>query len=358
MRPLLALSAILTVACVHSAPLPPLADRTTTSPSICKLSTPEHTRFLQLRLPGGGPVFAETGRGSQGWPAVEAALVWRESAWLEVAVAGGGLLVWADVEATEREVLYAARNIELGQLGFLTMDAHLRVVGADGDQLTIRPGKHAFEYFQPVASVDQQLGCDALSLMRPEGAPKDSDAMLASLGFEPSRRAWIHVPQRVPVHASPDGEVLGHLLAAKLSPGVQVLEERDGWLRIVLSSYWTGVVWYGWLEASHEDPDPTLGLGGLGTRGTGGGPKPAWLACEARHPLFAQPKGADPTHVGWIEPGTVFEQQPSQAEDATTTAGLVSVRLRHSWLQPRNSTMLLPEAAAACPPAPTTGASP
>ncbi len=350
MHRILAASAILGIACasVRQAALPTMEDRAKAGSLLCRFSAPVHPRSLELRLPGGGPVFAQTGYGASSWPQVDADLVWRGSAWLEVVVAGDGLLVWADVEATEREVLYAAKRIALGQVGFMALDADLRVVGGERDRVVVRPSSHAFTVFQPVGSVDQQVSCDALSLIRPAGAPDGGDARLASLGLEPIRRAWIRVPDALPLRASPAGEILGHVQPGLEAQDVEVLEEREGWLRVVLGDHYTGTVWLGWLAASREDPGLAYGVGGLGARRTGPRPEPRWQACSDRQPLFAQPAGTNPTQVGWILQGTVFAVQRAEEQAATIPESLVSIRLRETWLHSADTTLLLPQVAVGC----------
>jgi len=350
MQRILSSSAALALACAttHQPLHPPLLERTVPVAPTCVFGDPEHSRTMELRMPGGGPVIGKTSYGDEGWPRVDAMLIGDGSPSLYAAVAGGGLNLWLEIDVSDQEVLVAAETIDLGPAGGAAIDADILVVGVDGDQLVVRPGHAAFEVFEPAAPVDQVVACEAVTLEAPLDVDDSNAELFASFGLEPARAAWIDASEAVPVLAAPDGDLLGHLRTSDGPHGLKVLDESDSWLHVAIGGLYTRVVWQGWIEARYEETDEFHGIGGLGTRGKGLQSSTRWRECAARQPVFLQPTGREPVHVGWMDPQTLFSLSISEDEGAQNPEGLVPVFLHKPWLSLEAAVMFLPEEAAEC----------
>jgi hypothetical protein len=147
------------------------------------------------------------------------------------------------------------------------------------------------------------------------------------------------VGRRAVLYDEPGGRRLGALRLGRNADPLQVLEERSGWTRVALP-HWSGTVWHGWTKARLGGP-PEVGWGGLGARMDTA--QPVLRACPDEQPLFGG-RRLEPVEVGRVAAGVPFEL-------LETRDGYSAVRFPGSWLQAwEGNALLLPAAAAACPP--------
>lgn len=339
MRPALpaALTALLASGCAaHVAPRP--------APEaivVCNTDLARWRGGMPLRLPGGGPVFAEAWA-YDGTVALKGRMLWQDRGVLEAHLSGRGVALDAEVDLTKDAELRLRRPLRLGDFGLLRPNAPVHLVGASPGRLTVRPVAWSLEGLEAVAPVEASLTCEDTTFFTQPGRAWDPARELRSYGLrEDAPRRVLPAGQGAELRAAPDGPVRLRLLPGKGGHSLYVLERRDGWSRVA-SLHWEGVAWVGWvptgaLETPKDDGTSDL-LGVLG----GQEDAPPARGCPEPLPLSVRVDGRV-ARVGRVEAGTPFRVIGEAAE------GRVPIDLDGGWLDAKaGAQLLLPARAAAC----------
>lgn len=254
---------------------------------------------------------------------------------------GDGIILDADVDASEGAMLSALTTVAAGPVAVLPRGAELWVVRAEARRLTVTVPDEAMDVFVPLERPLAEVSCEALTLY-----PQHVDA-LEWAGFDKAApRALLSLDAEVALATAPGGARVGVFKARKAPLPVRRLEQRGDQVRVAYV-HLTGVVWHGWVAASalRDEPEKDLadvfGMGGL--LGNLVGEEPGWVACAVEQKLYAQLAGRV-EHVGRVVAATPFKPGPVEG-------AYVPVDFRNSWLTPEEGVrFLLGAEAAACGP--------
>lgn len=249
---------------------------------------------------------------------------------------GDGLVLDADVDASDAAMLRAYTTVKAGPACILPRGAELVVHGPGDKGLRVTPPREAYEDFMPAAGPLAEMACEALTLY-----PQDADA-LEWAGFDKdSPGVLINSTAELPVHDAPGGAVIGRFRGRPEPWRVYRVETRDGWTHVADVDA-TGVVWHGWVpNASLREPEKSdlsnvFGYGGLGSPR---GADETWRACAVENRLYARLASGAVVPVGRVLASTPF--RPGDA-----AGGYVAVSFRNRWLTPEDGVTFVLEASA------------
>lgn len=255
---------------------------------------------------------------------------------------GDGIILDADVDASEGAMLSAFTTVAAGPVAVLPRGAEVWVVRAEDKRLTVTVPDEAMDVFVPLERPLAEMSCEALTLY-----PQDVDA-LEWAGFDKTTpRAWLRLDAQVALTTAPGGAPVGVFKARPKPLRVHRLEQRGEQVRVAYVHF-TGVVWHGWVAAAvvrdgeDEGVSSLFGMGGL-LGSLMGGEEPGWVACAVEQKLYAQ-LGGRVEQVGRVVAATPFKPGPVEG-------AYVPVDFRNSWLTPEEGVrFLLGAEAASCAP--------
>ncbi|MFT3840126.1 MAG: hypothetical protein QM723_24270 [Myxococcaceae bacterium] len=352
MRSLVVFALALVACATH--PLPAGTDR---SPPICAFGTAVWEHAVPLEVPGGTYIYAHANTNGSYPPSAKGAALHLHNepvsghrgepldAVLELSLERDGYTLWAETSARDEPVLSTEAGFPVGDFGQVMPGAAVKIVGGQPGEAAVEPASWATEDFVPVSLPATRLKCEDLVLHLHERGPEVAEKELAQLKLGPVlREALISPGAAVELHASPGGPVRGNIRADPQGHFVRVLEEKDGWSRVV-AAHWVGVYWFGWVKtdqlqvAPEEKPEPAAA--------PPGGSPPAFLQkgqrCDSNLDLFVEKSGVRQP-IGQLAKNTAFTLMGGDGEFAV-------LDVHGLWFTLEDGVRLeVPEKARACPP--------
>jgi hypothetical protein len=347
------LAAALAVTACATHPLPAGKDR---SPPLCIFGSAVWEHAVPLEVPGGAFVYAHANANGAYSPNAHGAVLHlhgdaspdnrhRElvDAVLELSLERDGYTLWAETSVRDQPVLATEAGFAVGDFGQVVPGAGVKVTGGTPGELLVQPASWSTEDFTPVQLPEVKVKCEDLVLHTHERPPGVEDKELAQLKLSPVlREALIKPGADVELRATPDGAVRGVIRAHPEGHFVRVLEEKDGWSRVV-AAHWVGVYWFGWMKtdqlqaAPEEKVEAAVPPGGsppnLAVKGQ---------RCEGALDVFVEKNGVRQP-IGRMAKNTAFKLMGGDGEFAVIDA-------RGLWFTLEEGVRLeVPEKARACP---------